>query len=222
MRHAVGLRVGGGLSHLPRRIPASALVRNGCVSIVLPEASHPPHVRRVRPLLGWTNETCVERTRRDFVAQDTDLSNKFSDLNLSAALLKNVAAEGYEIPTPVQLQAIPPILEGRDVLGSAQTGTGKTAAFALPMLHKLAETATGGRPENPRPRSRPDPRTRPPDSAELQHLRQGHRPLPPGHLRRGQPEPAGAVAAAGRRHRRRHAWPTDGPDGAGPRRPVQR
>ena len=147
MRHAVGLRVGGGLSHLPRRIPASALVRNGCVSIVLPEASHPPHVRRVRPLLGWTNETCVERTRRDFVAQDTDLSNKFSDLNLSAALLKNVAAEGYEIPTPVQMQAIPPILEGRDVLGSAQTGTGKTAAFALPMLHKLAETATGGRPK---------------------------------------------------------------------------
>ena len=64
----------------------------------------------------------------------------FSDLNLVEPLLRAVAAEGYENPTPIQQQAIPPILEGRDLLGCAQTGTGKTAAFALPVLQRLAST----------------------------------------------------------------------------------
>ncbi len=63
---------------------------------------------------------------------------QFSDLGLDEALLKAVAAEGYTTPTPIQAQAIRPILEGRDLLGIAQTGTGKTAAFALPILHRLA------------------------------------------------------------------------------------
>ncbi len=62
---------------------------------------------------------------------------QFKDLGLIDALLRAVAAEGYESPTPIQVQAIPPILEGRDLLGAAQTGTGKTAAFALPMLQRL-------------------------------------------------------------------------------------
>ncbi|WP_420136545.1 DEAD/DEAH box helicase [Sphingomonas sp.] len=63
---------------------------------------------------------------------------KFSDLGLAAPLQQALAAKGYEIPTPIQAQAIPVVLEGRDLCGIAQTGTGKTAAFALPSLHRLA------------------------------------------------------------------------------------
>ncbi len=72
----------------------------------------------------------------------------FNDLGLSALLLKAVAAANYTEPTPIQAQAIPPGLEGRDVLGIAQTGTGKTAAFALPILQRLAAVArpAGGAP----------------------------------------------------------------------------
>ncbi len=62
----------------------------------------------------------------------------FSDLGLADPLLKSLAAEGYDTPTPIQAQAIPPVLDGRDLLGIAQTGTGKTAAFALPSLHRLS------------------------------------------------------------------------------------
>lgn len=61
----------------------------------------------------------------------------FAELNLSPSILKAVAAEGYENPTPIQAQSIPTLLQGRDLLGIAQTGTGKTAAFALPMLELL-------------------------------------------------------------------------------------
>ena len=63
---------------------------------------------------------------------------KFSDLALSPKILKAIEAAGYETPTPIQAGAIPPALEGRDVLGIAQTGTGKTASFTLPMIHMLA------------------------------------------------------------------------------------
>src|SRR3954454_5412138 len=62
----------------------------------------------------------------------------FATLGLDERLLKTVAGLGYEEPTPVQLAAIPPLLEGRDLLAEAPTGTGKTAAFALPMLQRLA------------------------------------------------------------------------------------
>jgi ATP-dependent RNA helicase RhlE len=63
---------------------------------------------------------------------------KFTDLGLSAPILQALTAKGYDQPTPIQAQAIPPVLEGRDLCGIAQTGTGKTAAFALPSLHRLA------------------------------------------------------------------------------------
>ncbi|MBY6115535.1 DEAD/DEAH box helicase [Mameliella alba] len=63
---------------------------------------------------------------------------KFSDLNLSPKVLKAVEEAGYESPTPIQEGAIPHALEGKDVLGIAQTGTGKTASFTLPMICKLA------------------------------------------------------------------------------------
>jgi ATP-dependent RNA helicase RhlE len=62
----------------------------------------------------------------------------FAELGLCPPLLQALTAEGYTTPTPIQLQAIPHVLAGRDVQGIAQTGTGKTAAFALPILHRLA------------------------------------------------------------------------------------
>ena len=69
---------------------------------------------------------------------------KFTDLGLSPAILAALAAKNYDTPTPIQVQAIPALLEGRDLCGIAQTGTGKTAAFALPSLMRLAA--------NPKPR----------------------------------------------------------------------
>src|SRR5437773_334381 len=63
----------------------------------------------------------------------------FSNLGLSQPVLAGVRAMGYIEPTPIQLRAIPLIMEGRDVIGSAQTGTGKTAAFALPILSQLTQ-----------------------------------------------------------------------------------
>ena len=65
----------------------------------------------------------------------------FEELNLSAPLLRAVQEAGYETPSPIQAAAIPPVLSGRDLMGCAQTGTGKTAAFALPMLDRLTANA---------------------------------------------------------------------------------
>ena len=69
----------------------------------------------------------------------------FQSLGLSKTLLKAVEDEGYTTPTPVQQQSIPPLLDGRDVLGVAQTGTGKTAAFALPVLQIMERRRTQGK-----------------------------------------------------------------------------
>ena len=66
----------------------------------------------------------------------------FESLGLLPELLRAVREQGYEHPTPIQVQAIPLVLEGRDLLGRAQTGTGKTAGFTLPMLQILAHHAT--------------------------------------------------------------------------------
>ena len=67
----------------------------------------------------------------------TEQISEFSQLALAPALLQVIAEIGYEAPSPIQAQSIPPLLEGRDLLGMAQTGTGKTAAFALPLLSRL-------------------------------------------------------------------------------------
>jgi ATP-dependent RNA helicase RhlE len=72
-------------------------------------------------------------------AKDGASSMTFDELKLAPAILKAVREQGYETPTPIQAQAIPVVLEGHDLLGGAQTGTGKTAAFTLPMLHKLTK-----------------------------------------------------------------------------------
>ncbi|TBN05582.1 DEAD/DEAH box helicase [Hyunsoonleella flava] len=71
----------------------------------------------------------------------------FQSLGLSEALLKAISKKGYTTPSPIQQKAIPPVLEGKDVLASAQTGTGKTAGFTLPLLHILSE--------NPKQKYRP-------------------------------------------------------------------
>ena len=63
----------------------------------------------------------------------------FADLGLSDALLKAIAERGYDTPSPIQRGAIPDILAGHDLMAAAQTGTGKTAAFTLPLLQRLAE-----------------------------------------------------------------------------------
>ncbi|MGF1642960.1 MAG: DEAD/DEAH box helicase [Thiotrichales bacterium] len=75
----------------------------------------------------------------------------FADLGLSVPLLRAIAEAGYTVPTPIQSQAIPLVLKGGDLLAAAQTGTGKTAGFTLPILHRLAAHAiTGHKPGRPR------------------------------------------------------------------------
>lgn len=82
----------------------------------------------------------------------------FESLGLSQPILRAVASEGYTTPTPIQLQAIPHVLAGKDLLGCAQTGTGKTAAFALPILHRLTQGgATSGAPAPAAPSSSAGP-----------------------------------------------------------------
>ncbi|MFM7807776.1 MAG: DEAD/DEAH box helicase, partial [Planctomycetota bacterium] len=74
----------------------------------------------------------------------------FDSLRLAPALLNALRDEGYTTPTPIQAKAIPPALAGSDVLGIAQTGTGKTAAFALPTLHHLLTNPVAGPVKGPR------------------------------------------------------------------------
>jgi len=71
------------------------------------------------------------------IVMTTDAVTAFSELALDASILKSLDDVGYETPTPIQAKTIPLILEGQDVLGQAQTGTGKTAAFALPILSNI-------------------------------------------------------------------------------------
>ena len=98
---------------------------------------------------------------------------KFSQLGLAEQFLRATEAAGYEIATPIQAEAIPVVLSGKDLIGCAQTGTGKTAAFTLPMLDRLMQTLParpsskpvdnsrrrGPKGANPKPRStaRTDP-----------------------------------------------------------------
>ncbi len=88
---------------------------------------------------------------------------KFEDLRLIEPLVRAVAAEGYTAPTPIQAKAIPDILAGRDLLGCARTGTGKTGAFALPILQRLAgqrHESRDGQHDEPRPGGRQNGRPR--------------------------------------------------------------
>ena len=121
----------------------------------------------------------------------------FETFNFHPHIQAGITAAGYETPTPIQVQAIPPLLQGRDILGLAQTGTGKTAAFGLPILQRLIERPA-------RPPARPDP---------LAHPRTGRTdprcPAQPGPqswpaqrdpLRRRQSAAPGQSPAGGRRN----------------------
>ena len=70
-------------------------------------------------------------------AQESAATPGFADLGLSEPVLRALAAVGYEAPSPIQAATIPVLMQGHDLLGQAQTGTGKTAAFALPLLSRL-------------------------------------------------------------------------------------
>ena len=70
--------------------------------------------------------------------------NKFESLGIRDLFGRALLGAGYQQPTPIQTQAIPPLLDGNDLLGIAQTGTGKTAAFALPLLQRLTDTCRNG------------------------------------------------------------------------------
>jgi ATP-dependent RNA helicase RhlE len=82
-------------------------------------------------------DLCSTNWAKLLISRCDILLNSFDDLGLCTPVLKAVQALGYETPTPIQAQAIPKVLAGHDVLGVAQTGTGKTAAFSLPMIHRL-------------------------------------------------------------------------------------
>ncbi len=86
-------------------------------------------------------------------------NDQFKSLNLLKPLLRALSEEGYKEPTPIQVEAIPEVLAGRDLMAAAQTGTGKTAAFSLPMLQLLSERPAYTKSNGKRPRkkrSRPD------------------------------------------------------------------
>ena len=102
---------------------------------------------------------------------------EFSELGLSPTTLQAVADTGYTTATPIQAQAIPVALAGRDVLGIAQTGTGKTAAFTLPMIDRLA----AGRAKARMPRAlvlAPTRELADQVAASVREIRQGHASCP--------------------------------------------
>jgi len=74
----------------------------------------------------------------------------FAKLHLHPSLLATISAQGYETPTPIQAKAIPVVIQGRDVLGIAKTGSGKTASFVLPILHQLLKTVAGEKNRQPK------------------------------------------------------------------------
>ena len=117
----------------------------------------------------------------------------FKELGLSESTLEALTHLGYESPTPIQEQAIPPLLEGRDVIGQAQTGTGKTAAFGLPMVEYVGPE----RPERPGARAHADARALHPGHAGAARLRRAARASTSWRLRRRpDPRPGGAAKDA--------------------------
>src|SRR5689334_24235275 len=92
--------------------------------------------------------------RAPAVLTERNLLTSFQDFGLADPIKRALLEENYHTPTPIQAQTIPLALSGRDVVGIAQTGTGKTAAFALPILHRLLENRI-----RPQPKSRSEEHT---------------------------------------------------------------
>src|SRR5207244_11781862 len=109
---------------------------------------HPFPTRRSSDLLRTIGS---DAARPAHIRERSLQVNSFQDLPLVEPLRRALAEEGHAVPTPIQAQAIPHLLAGRDLLGIAQTGTGKTAAFAVPILQRLA-AARDGAPQGARER----------------------------------------------------------------------
>ena len=139
----------------------------------------------------------------------------FNSFKLHPQIMAGVKALGYTTPTPIQIQAIPPVLEGQDVMGLAQTGTGKTAAFVLPILQRLLP---GTARQGPRPDHRPHARAGRADPCGHRGARPRHETAQRHHLRRREREPADPEAARRRRDRRGLPGPLAGPSSI--RRPI--
>ena len=146
------------------RVSDPAESRAGPVFILCASPDNPGHAGRLPP----PRPRIPRAAFRAIASIEASVLPNFSDFGLAVPILRALAAEGYTTPTPIQIQAIPKVLDGRDLCGIAQTGTGKTAAFALPMLQRLSE--------RPRPTSArtlpgagadPDPRTGEPDRAKI-------------------------------------------------------
>ena len=145
----------------------------------------------------------VRRSARNRAVRGASLENRpwlclyigtvlFAKLGFSPKVIEGVNAAGYTEPTPIQLRAIPLILEGRDLIGSAQTGTGKTAAFALPIISRLGQhgklRALG---------ARADARARRASGNRDSRLCALYRPAHGGVIRRHRIRTSGSNAAAG-------------------------
>ena len=111
-------------------LPASPIDRHSNFSTKF----NPPSTLSQGP---WQGPLLLAHLKRNESTMSTESISSFSALGLAAPVLEAVNKVGYEAPTPIQAEAIPPLLAGRDFLGQAQTGTGKTAAFALPALSRL-------------------------------------------------------------------------------------
>ena len=151
--------------------------------------------------------------------QPLEKKMSFEEFGLRPEILRAVAEKNYTIPTPIQEKAIPIVLEGKDLIGCAQTGTGKTAAFALPILHRLQGTpwrGTGRRPIRVLVLT-PTRELASQIAESFGSVRQAHGPQARHRLRRRQPGAAVAGSPAGDRHPRRHARTPPRPDVAGAR-----
>ena len=128
--------------HKPDAAVPAAVVTQSEIVAALPEAADAPRTEEAAPedtTLGDMNIAAVTDSEDESeTAEEAEPEkNGFADLGLSEPILRAIAEMGYLTPTPIQAQAIPYVLMGRDVLGCAQTGTGKTASFTLPMLDIL-------------------------------------------------------------------------------------
>ena len=122
------------LSSKPRAKRSFAVVLFGSFSASFSIKKKEQNLLAARRLIWYNILTLYEE-------KDVNVFMNFRSLGLTAPILKALTIEGYTEPTPIQRQAIPPALAGRDVLGCAQTGTGKTCAFAAPILQRLSKAA---------------------------------------------------------------------------------
>lgn len=107
-------------------------------------SSRPPQRRRMPPRSSVHPSQYVNTNVEPEKEVVHHISHTFADFGLDRQLMENVQRHGYDTPTPIQDQAIPVLMEGRDVVGLANTGTGKTAAFLLPLIHKIIQNPDQG------------------------------------------------------------------------------